>query len=556
MKNFSTLFNRLPVLVLLLAFYACSDRKGINDILSRAENIVEQQPDSALRLLDAVLFPEELNKNLFNRYHLLMIRAKDKSDRDITSDTIIFAVKDYYVGKKDIPNAAPAAFYCGRLWQERDSVNRAFEAYAEAEQLAEPSDDYNLKGLIQGNWGILNFKHHLYEQAIELNKKAVEMFDKARNYKNKISALETIGDCFALNNQTDSALYYHNECLKLADSCKIPDLQSDIKESMGVDYQGNGNYEQAKKLFFEALALSRDTVEQARILLNMAQVYVSEDKIDSVKFYLDKVLTLSINDPQLMLTCSLLGYETAKKESRFQDALDYHEKYYYYTMEVFDSEKNNTLLELREKYDFEKLRTSKKESDIKFRTALTGLSLAALVIGILIFLFQRKSVQNRMILSETKQNIESLQRMSDSFSEEKNSFRHVLLEQFDILKKTALLTREIEEKEEVGGQILLKKFNKIVYGQDTLDWNKLCGIIDLKNDNNLCRKIRSRYPQLDETEFHICCLSCETDFGDKEIAIILGKTVYMVQRIRSDLRKKLGIPSGKRFLPFFKENMQ
>ena len=95
---------------------------------------------------------------------------------------------------------------------------------------------------------------------------------------------------------------------------------------MGVDYQENGNHEQAKKLFFEALALSRDTVEQARILLNIAQLYISEDKIDSVKFYLDKVLTLNINDPQLMPTCSLLGYETAKKESRFHDAPDYHEK--------------------------------------------------------------------------------------------------------------------------------------------------------------------------------------------------------------------------------------
>jgi len=199
MEKTRSLINCLPLLVLLLAFYACSDKKGINDILSRAENIVEQQPDSALRLLNAVLFPEDLSKNLFNRYHLLLIRAKDKNDRDITSDTIIFAVKDYYLGKKDIPNAAPAAFYCGRLWQERDNVSRAFEAYAEAEQLAEPTDDYDLKGLIQGNWGILNFTHHRCEQAIELLKKAVEMFDKARNYKNKINTLETIGDCFALN---------------------------------------------------------------------------------------------------------------------------------------------------------------------------------------------------------------------------------------------------------------------------------------------------------------------------------------------------------------------
>jgi hypothetical protein len=113
-------YNLLNFVMILLSFSFCSKQKNdVKGILDKAENIIEQQPDSALRLLNTVLFPEELSKSRFNEYNLLLIQAKDKSDRDITSDTVIFTIKDYYVQKKDYPNAALAAFYCGRVRHEQ-----------------------------------------------------------------------------------------------------------------------------------------------------------------------------------------------------------------------------------------------------------------------------------------------------------------------------------------------------------------------------------------------------------------------------------------------------
>ena len=123
----------LLINVLLLISYACSQQQGVNDILVQAENIVEQQPDSALQLLNSVLFPEDLDKSRFNKYNLLLLQAKDKDYKDITSDTIIFAVKNYYLQKKDNLNAAMAAYYCGRVWHERNNMNEAVKAYMEAE---------------------------------------------------------------------------------------------------------------------------------------------------------------------------------------------------------------------------------------------------------------------------------------------------------------------------------------------------------------------------------------------------------------------------------------
>ena len=313
-------FRYVVILILLFTGYSCSRQERTQDILVQAENIIEQQPDSALRLLNSILFPENLDKSKFNKYNLLQIEAKDKDYKDITSDTIIFATKNYYVQKKDYSNAAVAAYYCGRLWHERNNVSEAVKAYMEAENLAEKIDNDNLKGLIHSNLGILHRYHSSYEKAIELFKNAVELYDKAKNYKNEINSLIMIGDCFLFSKKIDSAYYYYNESLNLAVLHNMFKQQSDVKNSLGVMYREQGNYEQSKILFHEAFAIQNDSVEQARILLNIAKVYALENNVDSVNFYLDKAIALNISNLWLIRTSYLLKSEISEKNNRYQEA--------------------------------------------------------------------------------------------------------------------------------------------------------------------------------------------------------------------------------------------
>ena len=555
MKNLDYPFKCLLISVLLLTIYSCSRQKDGNDIIVQAESIVEQQPDSALRLLNTVLFPEKLNKSRYNKFNLIMLEAKDKSYKDITSDTVIFAVKDYYLKNKDYPNAALAAFYSGRIWHERNDITKAIEAYSEAEKLADKTGNYNLIGLIQANWGILHREHSSYGKAIELNKKAVEMYNKAKNYRNEIGALRLIGDCFALSDKADSAFYYYNESLKLSNLYTIPELQSDIKQSMGVTYREEGLYEQAEKLFNEALALSKDSVEQARILLNIAQVYVLKDIPDSINFYLDKALVLSSNDPWLLRFSYLLRSNVAEDNNRYREALKYYKEFYQQTENVFDSEKNNKILEIQGKYDFEKLKNVKNQLIIKQQEALNIFSLVSLGICIIAFAYYRRYVQNKRRLLETEQKIESLQKSADRYSNIESSFRKILLKYIGILRKTALLGIEFDETKQDGEKKLLKKINNIVYEQDKWNWDQLYRTMNDARDG-LYGNIRIKYPQLNELEFRICCLTCETDFSDKEMEAILGTTINMVRRIRSDLRKKFGMSKREDFLVFFEKTIQ
>ena len=347
-----------------------------------------------------------------------------------------------------------------------------------------------------------------------------------------------IGDCFGLSKKTDSTFYYYNESLKLAVFHNMLKQQSNIKTSMGVAYQEQKNYEQAIKLFQEAFVIPNDSVEQARILLNIAIVYGLKNNTDSLNYYLDKALAVNISNLHLICNSYFLKSQLAEKNNRYQDALNDFKEFYKYTTKVFDSAKNNELLEVQGKYDYEKLKNEENQLIIKQQRVVIVLALALLAAGIIIFLYYRSTAQNKRRLLESEQKIEVLQRMADNFTTEKNSFRHVLLEQFDVLRKTALIETELSDNQKQNGAYLLQKFNKIVYGQDALDWDKLYAAMNTLKDGYY-DKVKANFPEWNETEFRVYCLTNENQFRDKEIAVILNRTVQMIRKVRNRIRKDM-----------------
>ncbi|MCL1933172.1 MAG: tetratricopeptide repeat protein, partial [Candidatus Azobacteroides sp.] len=435
------------LLLLFVVIISCSKHESSEEeLMNSAESIIEQHPDSALKMLDSVLFPENLNKRLYNKYNLLRVRAKDKCYKDITGDTIIFAVEDYFIRQKDDTNAAYAAFYCARVLHEQKEEEKAFKAYETAIDRANRIQDYNLMGLANGNLGILYREHYLREEAIAASKKAVEMYRKSGNHRNEISALSQIADCFFMEN-ADSAFLYYDKSIKLADQYKLADLQSSIRQNKGVSYREKGKYEDAERLFRDALTFAPDSVDQARIFMNIAKLYLSENRMDSAKCYLNQALALPLNDPSLLRTSYLLLSKTAEQDGAYRQALTDYKEYYNYTLKVFDVEKNIKLMEVQQKYDFEKLKNEKQSVIIKQKNGLLLLSLVLLLACITGLIFYRKAARNKRLLSEAEYKIMGLQKMAKEMavehSEEKQSLRSLILQYADILKKSALIEKDI-----------------------------------------------------------------------------------------------------------------
>ncbi|MCD8029858.1 MAG: hypothetical protein LUF85_03230 [Bacteroides sp.] len=124
--------------------------------LNKAEELLEEFPDSALKSLDYIVSPELLSEKDFHRYTLLQVQGKHKTRRDISKDTTLFKLRGYY-DKSDPEKAAIIYLYSGVIYKAQDEYEDALTHYLNTERLDKYLDS-NLKAKIQHFIGNLFFQ--------------------------------------------------------------------------------------------------------------------------------------------------------------------------------------------------------------------------------------------------------------------------------------------------------------------------------------------------------------------------------------------------------------
>ncbi|MFV0269406.1 MAG: DUF4381 family protein [Draconibacterium sp.] len=536
--------SSLIFISLLFLIISCQQQSvKVEPILKEAEKRVEQHPDSTLFWLKEIPNPQSLKKSLYYEYFLIQIQAKDKSYRDITSDTLIFDVQKFYESKNDAERAVLALFYCGRVRQEQGKYEEALEIYLDAGEYLNQSRNDNLKGLVQSAIGSIYYKQFLKDKAINHYKLAIDYFHQAGNYNNEISASNLIGNCLLIKEKTDSAFIYYNHALVLADSIKINQEQTAARQGLGVAYRELGNYEQAIYFFREAMAFSPDSLNNAKLAANLARVYEMQGKNDSAVYYLQKALAHLPGEQHRDLIANIYATWSAiaEKDNNYKEALDKYKLYNKYLAQIISDNKNDAIIEIEAKYDFQLIENKNKQFLVE-RQRILIYFLGLLLLCVLFILWVlRRAEMRRKELTEAEHKIAQMQKMVSRYNEKENSFRNVLIHHFEILKKTALLKSYINENERKNGKQWLRKFNEVVYGEKDLNWDLLYEALN-NADNGILEQLRKRLTQLDNSEFRICCL-LYVGFNNTEIALILNYRLNTVEVKKSTIRKKLGIES-------------
>lgn len=116
----SRLLNRCPILLMLVAFIvtcidvSCSHSQKHTQIISDAERIANEHPDSALSLLAAVDPTELTHDSIKAKYYYVLASAHDRQSHIALSDSMISFSNDYYRGKdlkRSIRSASLLALY-------------------------------------------------------------------------------------------------------------------------------------------------------------------------------------------------------------------------------------------------------------------------------------------------------------------------------------------------------------------------------------------------------------------------------------------------------------
>ena len=549
MKNMRLFLFVYACLVIIVNIVSCKKVDYNSEILTTAEQMVEQYPDSALYLLDSIPNPYLLNNKEQNKYWLLQIQAKDKSHKDIASDTVIFSVRDYYKKEDDVENMALSSFYCGRVLQEQSRWDAAMTEYLKADEYAEKTKNKNLRGLSQSLMGEVLIKELMPEEAIKHFQIAVQHFRKAYNVKNEIISYNFIGNTYLKNSINDSAFYYYNKGLELAKANNDSLQMTIFIQNIGVAYREIGKYDLADKYFRDAAEHTTNSNDKIKLYLNLSKTFYGRGMLDSAKVYVDKSLSLSPDNGDIFVVTDM--YKTiskiAEKHSDYQQSLKYYKEYTNNLRKIIDDNYRIELLKLQKKYNYERFQNENSKLKIIRQKAYISFSIVFLIICLIALFYYKKSADNIKTalekenqIMEAEKKIYQLMEISSNYNSKINSLRNLSLQHFDILKKVSLLKISLKKKE-YRSHPLIQIFNEIVYGQETMNWDLLYQ--DINNINNgLFNRLKDRYPELTETEFRICYLTY-SDFSCSEIGIIINLSSNTVQQKRSIIRKKLGIES-------------
>ncbi|NDV68031.1 hypothetical protein D0T66_03860 [Dysgonomonas sp. 25] len=533
---------------------SCGNNSKYEQAIDAAGDILSTNSDSALQLLDNVLFPENLNEEYYNKYVLLTLRAKDKSNLRIKDDSVIFGTAKYYKEKGDMLNAARSAFYSARVLTAQNKKEMATQAYSEAEHLAAKTDDLYMKAQIQTFMGLVYESQLLTDNSIECFKKAAQYFKESDDNGNLVETYSRIANSFLIGMESDSAFFYYNQALALAVEHNYSDEQAHILNNLGVAYLHIEKYQQARNNLFKSIDLHKNELDRARPYLSIAISFAREQKRDSALAYINKItFDKEKKDPKIQANIAKTLAEVEAVSGNYRQALVYKDQYIKYLSGVFFEKNKENIADIQKKYNYEQTRTENHALTIsrqRYFIAILFLGIG-LIIFVMIFIRNRQKYKDEKQLAEEK--IYQLMSLADTYNKKNNSMRDIILDHFNIFKKTALMETYLHDEEKKQNQKLLAKFNETVYGQDSFDWEKTYQTLDHIYDG-FCQKLREAHPELDELDFRICCLTY-ANLSNTDISIIIDYKVNSVQSRKYALRKKFDIDSYGNLIDYLNKRL-
>lgn len=527
----------------------CKPQPEAPQLLADAQRFMENNPDSAMLLIDSLFYPEKsLRHEDYMRYLVLHVQARYKTNRPVADDTLVFRARDHYSDRldKEPRMAALAWFYSGCVYRERGDYEKAMLHYKKAETYATGTADTALQGLIQYNLGDLFAVQDLFSKAQENYKAAARFYGE--HPEKEAYSLSAVGRMFLLDKNPDSAFFYFQKGQEAAKPTNDKVLQSLLAQNTGVAYQQIGQYAEAERYFRQSYRYNRDKEDQARYYLNLAKLFAQTEQLDSAAFYAGKLKNSveSSDDNYLKASAYKFLADWEKARGRDNEAFAYQNKRIHSLNRIMDDRKDQSVYEIEQKYNYGQMQNFYNQRFIRFQQWLMGLMGVLLVVVVsLLFLFWRM-LKERAAKLRMQENVNTLHATTiDLLSVEEESrlkekvLKETLQWKLDVLKNTMHLRYMMSEREQKTYQPLFDSLDKILFDQNT----KTPGM-DIRQtvehlNPSLRLFIRQQYPTLSETEYNVCLLSYAS-LSVQEVAFVLNQSEHTVYKARTRLNKKIG----------------
>ena len=131
--------------------------------LVQAENIMYENPDSALHILQGMEVPTEGEAHA--TWALLLTQAKYKCDI-LQSDSLVNIAYKYFIGRNNVGKKALVLYLKGGLLNESNQQDKALPYYIKAAEESENCKDYRLAYFINSHIARIYLYRKLYDYAM------------------------------------------------------------------------------------------------------------------------------------------------------------------------------------------------------------------------------------------------------------------------------------------------------------------------------------------------------------------------------------------------------
>ena len=516
----------------------CATDKRSAELISYAEEIAMELPDSALRVVQSIDPESVRGRHDRAHYKLVVAEAHYHCDLIPNRDSIAQPMFDYYIESVNHAERARAMYQHALVMQAEGENVRAMFSLMEAEKSLEHLDNPRLSGLVHRTKGHIYGAECLFQNALEEYQKSKEYFDKAelpihsayalyniataysklRDYDNAIKYLLKSEEQFSENGYS---LYQFDTQIELCyNYLQIDDFNSCANVFARIDKSANIGYSYCDYYCIYAIlsAHSGNFVD--------AKTYISKAKTEQII----KPMQLAYSEYIIMKICG----DDSDALTMYREMIAEQDKF------VFNAI-NNSLLQSQVDLLSGQVASAK---EIQQKTRLINYLLAIISAGIvLLFIYYIRNRQ-RKHQAEIKRYIDIIADME--LMRKDNSTNNMLNATIDRLYRSSL--DEINELCEIyyeqsdSSRLASKIFAQVESNIERLKSDRkrieeLESAVNISH-NDIMAKLREQCPGLTEREMRIALYSY-AGFSNRAISLLVGANAETLPKIKYSIREHI-----------------
>ena len=206
------------LVIAMTVIVGCSREQSHNTLLTKAEDIVFEHPDSVVRMLSPHWEDTTMTEADRALYGLLYTEALHRSGLLTESDSLILSSRRYFESVDDEPHLARALLHHGIILYRQQQTGEAMVAMKRAEQIAEGLNVPALNWFLYSVLGDVNDDVANHTLTLRYYRQALAAAEDCNNDNWRVQALNNIASTFELLGSMDSLRYYLEMARPYADA--------------------------------------------------------------------------------------------------------------------------------------------------------------------------------------------------------------------------------------------------------------------------------------------------------------------------------------------------